>query len=226
MRKIFYLAITLCIATTLSIMACTNGNNEMDLPDNSNFAITANVTTAIINADLANQEYVINTYTTKLPEGVDSIQTVTNESPFYKKVLKSSYIIDKELDEANIAIYYYTNNRIALLARNTLNNIVYTYVIKADTKEFVDVFTVTKQENSSSLANRSSVEIQLTSSVQSQILYSYDGNESLVPESWGSRFKDALKQLYNDWDDDPVGTLACCVTTVLCAIGAAIWAIF
>ncbi|MDR2126314.1 MAG: hypothetical protein LBP63_05760 [Prevotellaceae bacterium] len=227
MKNLIYLTITLFIATC--IFSCTNENNANDLELLGNNLNGGNTTLpGFIGGNSDWQKWVSNTYTADLPDGVDSIQMVTNEHPLYANgVLKSPYVTDKDLDEDNLAIYYYSNNKTALLARNNLDNIVYTYMIASDTKDLVDVFVITKQENSGSnqLIGNSYREIQLFSSIQNTMLGSYNG-EKYILTSWGSRFGAALKQLYDDWDDDPVGSLACCVTTVLCAAAAAIWALF
>lgn len=235
MTKILFKTLLVSVAAVLLLTSCDKNNTE---DNNNSFDVsTINITSPkaiITSADLADKKFVLNTYTTKLPDGVDSIQIITNEHPLYTKgVLKSQYVVDKDLDEANLAIYYYPNNRIALLAENNLNNIVYTYVIKADTKEFIDVFVVEKKEAAGSLIGKApTVEIKIKSSAQNTMIASYDGQSysagksEYVLQGWWSRFKGALKQLYDDWDDDPVGSLACTVTIALCAIGGAIWAIF
>ena len=209
--------------------ACTNENDELNRGKLNDYHTTLPGIGFIgINSDW--QEFVLNTYTTDLPDGVDSIQIITNEHPLYvEEVLISPYVVDKDLDEANLAIYYYSNNKTALLAQNNLDNIAYAYMIDTRTNRFMDVLAVTKQESTSFPGKN---KVQLFSSVQNTMIASYDGNEYVVVDesnvlmSWGSRFKAALKLLYDDWDDDPVGTLACTVTVFLCAIGAAIASIF
>jgi hypothetical protein len=39
--------------------------------------------------------------------------------------------------------------------------------------------------------------------------------------SWSKCMKQAINDLYNDWDNDPVGTFACWASGNLCAFGAA-----
>lgn len=41
-------------------------------------------------------------------------------------------------------------------------------------------------------------------------------------KSWGSCMDDAIDELYDDWEDEPVATFSCWVTGPLCAIGGGI----
>ncbi|MDR0232242.1 MAG: hypothetical protein LBI82_09015 [Dysgonamonadaceae bacterium] len=81
---------------------------------------------------------VLATYTTQLPDGVDSIKIVTENHSLYKNAIKSLYIKDKNLDVENIGIYYYSGNKIALLAENNDHNTVYAYIV--DSSSYIAYF--------------------------------------------------------------------------------------
>jgi hypothetical protein len=177
------------------------------------------------------QKFVLNTYIKQLPGGVDSIQRVSWEHPFVKNAVTSQYLNDKDLDIENLAIYYYTNNKTALLAVNKQNNTVYAYVTKSDTKDFVDVFVVMRKENpvlKSLKENGSQREVQLISSVKNKMIISCNGNKNNIElrsgsdESWGGCMKNSMEELYDDWENDAWGSFCCWMTGPLCAVGAAI----
>jgi hypothetical protein len=49
-----------------------------------------------------------------------------------------------------------------------------------------------------------------------------DDDKSARLNSWGSCMKDAIDKLYNDWENDPIGTFGCWATGVSCVYGGAI----
>jgi hypothetical protein len=64
------------------------------------------------------------------------------------------------------------------------------------------------------------------SSINSELKYIYSPfpanyHNSRI-NSWGSCMKDAIDKLYDDWEDDPIGTFGCWATGVSCLYGGAI----
>jgi hypothetical protein len=56
--------------------------------------------------------------------------------------------------------------------------------------------------------------------------YSKSNKEYQSSKSWGSCMEESIDLLYNDWENDGVGTLACWVSGWYCAVGAAIYCAF
>lgn len=181
-------------------------------------------------------QYVTNTFTQNLNSGVDSIQTIKSEHPLIKKALESSYfknsLNDFEYIEANSCIYFYNDGTAALLISNNLGNKVFAYIFKINNSEYIDSYASEINLRPIQMNNSASNEplIKIVSLSTGLNLLEYSQNEVLeysvgrfkVKETWGGCMKDAIKRLYDDWDNDAIGTFSCWVTGPLCVIGGGI----
>lgn len=158
---------------------------------------------------------VIETFTSELPKNVTKIESVTSDHP----LLHQSDLISKNLTTNSVkkssanenAIYYFTNNYVASLSYNGQN-----------------VFATVFDTNGNAIDNLNA-DFSKANSEQIVTLNYLDRNEvqiinlnSTTHKSWGSCMDDAIDQLYDDWNDDPIGTFSCWVTGPLCAIGGGI----
>ena len=170
------------------------------------------------NLVIENNNEVIETFTSKLPENVTKIQTVTSEHPLLNQSSKSSFRRIKTNSTARNAssnenaIYYFTNNSLASLTYDGLN--VYATVFDENGIEIDNIvadFSKVDSENIVTINYLDRNKVQVIST-----------DSSVANRSWGSCMDDAIDQLYDDWNDDPIGTFTCWVTGPLCAIGGGI----
>jgi len=175
----------------------------------------------VINSENINdQQFVLATHTTGLFCGVDSVQVITSGHPLFKEFISfinssssttalkaSSTLKNGGTSEDNIGIYYYEDNKEALLVKDEPQNIVYVYIVDTDTKALVNVFAVTL--------------------IDSPVVPD-DPNPMFGGffDRWKNCMKDAMNRLYNDWDDDPLGTVSCLFTGELCIIGGGLGCAF
>ncbi len=110
------------------------------------------------------------------------------------------------------AVYYFSNNSVASLTYDGLN--VYATVFDENGSEIDNIiadFSAVDTQNIVTINYLNRDEVQVVSI-----------NSSATNRSWGSCMDDAIDRLYDDWNDDPVGTFSCWVTGPLCAIGGGI----
>jgi hypothetical protein len=158
---------------------------------------------------------VINTFTTNLQDGVDSIQLVTELNSLFQEASASGYIDSNTLETASPAIYFYNDSTKALLLENVSGNVVYIYLVNSDNNSFKGAYIAYLNEKTTLKAGEPILQIE--SLISEELVYSYSSNSSL--KGWGDCMDDAIDQLYDDWDEDPVGTTVCWLTGPLCVIG-------
>lgn len=165
--------------------------------------------------NLNNDKEVLETFTSKLPENVTKIESVTSKHP----LLIQSELISKNLTSNTSknssvnenAVYYFTNNNIASLSYNGQN--VYATVFDSNGNAIDNLNADFSKVNSEQI-----VTINYIDRNEVQVI----NLNSTTNKSWGSCMDDAIDQLYDDWNDDPIGTFSCWVTGPLCAIGGGI----
>lgn len=169
------------------------------------------------NLNQLNNEDVIETFTSDLPENVSKIQTVSLKHP----LLNKSSLISKKLKTKSTAqntyslenvIYYFTNNSLAALSYD-------------GEKVYATVFNKFGMEIDNLIADFSNVDtknIVTINYLDRNEIQTVNINSSFTNKSWGSCMDEAIDLLYDDWNDDPVGTFSCWVTGPLCAIGGGI----
>ena len=77
-------------------------------------------------------------------------------------------------------------------------NIVYAYVVETDTREFFNAFAVLIVDSADN---------------------EFDELDDESKQSWGKCMKGAMDRLFNDWDEDPVGTFVCWMMARACVVG-------
>jgi hypothetical protein len=166
------------------------------------------------NSDLISEEAeVLETYFNELPENVTKIEKVTSKHPR----LGNSSLISENLRfnesknaEYENAIYYFTNDEYATLSYDGKK--VYASVFNIN-----DVSTQNLVANFSEVISKNIVTIKYLDSGITNVISIGSTNKS-----WGSCMDDAIDRLYDDWEDDPAGTLSCWLTGPLCVIGGGI----
>lgn len=158
-----------------------------------------------------------------IAELILNVEAVNKENDLFLKAYNSKYWKDKPLltNVSNeVAIFEYSGNIVAVIFSEVSGKYYYTYIYNKSTDEFIEVMKLEKNQNinpnsNSPIAN--SPRINLVA-----FLSSGENNGSIFRSSWGSCMRDAMNQLYDDWDNDPVGTFTCWVTGPLCVIGGGI----
>lgn len=164
---------------------------------------------------LNSDKEVLNTFTSELPKNVTKIESVTSNHPLLNQTdLISKNLTTNTLKKGSVnenAIYYFTNNNVASLSYNGQN-----------------VFATIFDSNGNAIDNLNA-DFSKVDSDQIVTINYLDRNEeqvinlnSTTSKSWGSCMDDAIDQLYDDWNDDPIGTFSCWITGPLCAIGGGI----
>jgi hypothetical protein len=161
----------------------------------------------------SNKIEVIETYTSKLPKNVTKIEKVTSNHP----TLLNSRLISKNLNDPNSkssgnenAIYYFDNEQYATLSYNGAN--VYASVFDENNIPIENLVADFSEVESNNIVTIEYLDTGITDVIQI----------NSTNKDWGSCMDDAIDQLYDDWNDDPVGTFTCWVTGPLCAIGGGI----
>lgn len=152
---------------------------------------------------------VIETYTTDLPYNITKIESVRATHP----ALQISDLIAENLTESNKNAIYYYNDGIAYLTYDA--NKVYAAVFNEKGNPIENLIADFSKAKSEHL-----ITIDYLNSGNSQIIYKSNG--STGKESWGDCMDKAIDELYDDWQDEPLGTFSCWVTGPLCAIGGGI----
>lgn len=164
---------------------------------------------------------VLETFTEDLPVNVSKIQSITEE---HTSILHSDFIsskLNKKKMSSNsgndFAIYHFKNDYKAVLAYD--GHAVYAIVKNSEGKKVEKIIADFTQ-----LDSRNTVVVNYLLSGKSQTITVGNKNENYLKaaESWGSCMDDAVDQLYDDWEEAPVGTFSCWVTGPLCVIGGGI----
>ncbi len=179
------------------------------------------------NEDLNENEFVIETYLKDLQPGVDSVQLISNKHPLYKEAIFSKYFIRSRFssDKVNsvFCIYYYTNGSAALLLSNINGDKVFAYIFDSKTKKLIEACSANLPIMPDSSLKNSTIdkEFKLVSLTTGKTLFTYSNDKfaGLESKSWGGCMRKAMQRLYDDWDNDPVGTFTCWVTGPLCVVG-------
>lgn len=166
------------------------------------------------NANLtSNKLEVIDSYTSKLPEGVAKIEKVTSSHP----TLLNSNLISKNLNSETSkssnnenAIYYFANEQYATLSYDGFN--VYATVFDENNLPLDNLIADFSQVDSENIVTIQYLDTGITDII----------NIGSTNKSWGSCMDDAIDELYDDWEDEPVATFSCWLTGPLCAIGGGI----
>lgn len=152
-----------------------------------------------------------------------NVEGVTKENDLFIKAYNSEYWTEKPLltDISNeVAIFEYTGNIVAVIFGEVSEKYYYAYIYNKSTDIVIEVMKLEKNQNINPNPNSpiaDSPRINLVS-----FLSSGENNGSTFRSSWGGCMRDAMNQLYDDWDNDPAGTFTCWVTGPLCAIGGGI----
>jgi hypothetical protein len=172
-------------------------------------------------------DFVSNTFTEGLPDGVESVQIVTKQHPILEEAIASDHFKKSEIEFENTypiySNYVYKDGTSALLIEDQSGKIVFVYLYQTSNLICLDAFKAeiniehlksTKSQTGASIISIRSLKTEF-------VLFECTLNE-LQTKSWGSCMKGAMKLLYDDWDADPIGTFACWATGAQCAIGGAI----
>lgn len=145
------------------------------------------------------ETYVSETYVDGLRGGVLKIEKVSINHPFVRK--SSSYVLSKKSGGKyfNAAIYYYANGYKACLIEDVSTSTVFSSICKYGNEI-------------------SKIKAELKRGFQDVYIY----NSNLSNKKWGTCMKESIPRLYNDWEEDPVGTASCWLTGPLCVVGAGI----
>lgn len=164
----------------------------------------------------SSDKYVVETIKEWLcNDGVDSIQIVLSEHPivtvFEKMIYDNQFTFNKD-DSDEYYIWFYDNLTSALLVWEKNHERVHAYVYETETISYINYFVIDLSE----VKNKNPrLKIRTNYGDKEIYLSSEEGG-------WKSCFKKALKKLYDDYDEDPMGSLACGLTGPWCAIGGAI----
>ena len=182
--------------------------------------VSCNNNDCVIPKDTNNdQAFVLATHRTNLADGVDSIQVITTGHSLFEEFVLLYDAVSGRSNSTNnavslrnsavlgdIAIFHYENNKKALLVENERSNVVYAYIVETDTRDFFNVFAISIIDSADLYNNNEFDELEL------------DENG----RRWGTCMRGAMGILFNDWDDDPVGTFACWMFAKVCVAGAGI----
>lgn len=169
---------------------------------------------------------VIATYYSDLPDYTDSIQLISNSHPLINEAKNRP-----EYDSANISkihessIHYYSYDAQAVILNDTVKDHIFAYVLNSNNGNFIDSF-ITDIEYITKLVEGEEVkELKVNiQSIEHDIDYEYSSSNSddlkEAGGSWGECMDDAMDELFNDWEDDPVGTFTCWVSAQSCLVGA------
>lgn len=109
----------------------------------------------------------------------------------------------------NIAIYFYRSGFSAFVFDQTTRiNLVLIVDNSGRTKDLVKFTMLESPQNERIVEN---VEFLL---------------DPAGRQTWGKCMEEGVNWLYNDWDNDPIGTASCWATGFLCVIGAGIGCAF
>ena len=109
----------------------------------------------------------------------------------------------------NIAIYFYRSGFSAFVFDQTTRiNLVLIVDNSGRTKDLVKFTMLESPQNGRIVEN---VEFLL---------------DPAGRQTWGKCMEEGVNWLYNDWDNDPIGTASCWATGFLCVIGAGIGCAF
>ena len=137
---------------------------------------------------------------------------MTLDDPLYLKAINSDEFKNSGITSLNeiAGIYHYKNGYSAVLVSDTKDETVFAYIINTELKEKIGSLS----------ASFDNTETKPVTSIN--FLTLEENTSTYRNGSWGGCMKDAIDQLYNDWEDDPVGTSACWLTGPLCVVGGGI----
>jgi len=171
-------------------------------------------------------EFVVQAYQTNLPNSIDSVQIVTRNHPVFQEACK--LILEKRIGPVSewlfpeFSICYYPEDIAALLLEEATQSRIYAYLFSPTNREFIDLLICEWEADHHSKAT-------MTADNNLMRMFSVSRNEQVMvycienqDKKWGQCMKQAMKLLYEDWDNDPLGTFACWATGPQCAIGGAI----
>ena len=184
--------------------------------------MSCNNNDCVIPKDINNdQAFVLATHKTGLTDGVDSIQVITTGHSLFEEFISFHNAVSAQNPAtrnavslrnavlSDVAIFYYENNKKALLVGDQINNIVYAYIVKTDTRDLFNVFAIS---------------IIDSSILDNDEFLDKDEFDDPVVEAmrrrWGTCMSEAVPFLFNDWEDDPIFTSFCWVFAPFCVAGA------
>lgn len=198
MKRLF---IVLSVAAAVAVISCKDREEIL-----------------ITNEKCTDEAFVIETFTNNLPLGVDSIQNIVSEHPVVIQANNyatcNEWPYSYEYDKINnYCIYHYNNYHSALLMSSESEDFCFVYMYDRSTSNFIEYYIY----DFSMIKNIKSPMIK-------KIYNPYDVRivDFASKGDWLSCWKKSLKKLYDDYDEDPIGSLSCAATTLLCAVGGAI----
>jgi hypothetical protein len=165
-----------------------------------------------------------------LPEGVIGFSQIPKSDPKVQSAIRSltdkfpsenSRLLNSEL--VNVSIFQYENGLESIVfSCEDETERVFGQILDPTTgneKEFIVAdFNYEKKFNDKPTISFFSLNSDF------KFIYSPfpDLDQNARINSWGSCMKDAIDKLYNDWDNDPIGTFGCWATGASCVYGGAI----
>jgi len=176
----------------------------------------------------SDDHYVLNSFYSGLPDGVEVVRIISKNHPLFLDALNSFALKDVEIESvAEICIYEYTNGVNAVLISDIHENI-FAYLVNNRNMAEIESFKARVDFcESRKFTDKTILPFVKINSLNSDLEYEFNpGNMQLKSgdedATWSKCMEEAMELLYNDWEDDPAGTLVCRVTGPLCAIGAAL----
>lgn len=198
---------TLLIVAGMGILMHSCQKEKLITPANPKATTQAQISSLV-----ESTPFVLATHYDNLPSGVKSVQVISKYHPLFLKAL--SILTANKTSVQNIGdeivLYWYSNETVAVLFYNSKSLDNYAYISNSVTGETLDFLRVDIEKIAGSSSN-----IDIVSMLSNEPIPS-------KRPTWGGCMKKAISKLYDDWDNDPVGTFSCWATGGLCAIGGGI----
>lgn len=167
-----------------------------------------------------------------LPEGLESLEILSLNDQRLTMAMKSlderlNKITNKKLfvsrrgnvKDARLLSYQNGNTAVAFSFENDDDNI-FTQILNPGSGKEVDF--ILAQIVSLDPADRRKTTIRFNSlKFDRGFVYNPGSDISVFGlKSWGKCMKDAMDKLFDDWEEDPVGTFGCWIMSPFCVVGA------
>ncbi len=180
-------------------------------------------------SQIENDNSILATYEHNLPDNVRSIHIVDTSNELYQLAINSEsfrkghFSITNSRENPTTGVYSFENGYAVVIIEGDNDEIFSFIVDSSDNREIGSI-------KSKKFDVGNSIEIKSVSLTDNAIfglpiveLGDIDWNAlDSGDESWGNCMDDAIDTLYDDWNDDPLGTFSCWMTGPLCAVGGAI----